>query len=107
MSRFTAPGVGVTAMPGMNQIPDNERAEFLARLKRIEGQARGIQKMIEEGRDCLEVLQQVSSARSAMTSLSGEMLESFALHCFRHPDQFESAGEAVEQAVRAIVRSGR
>ncbi|HYI24201.1 MAG TPA: metal-sensitive transcriptional regulator [Thermomicrobiales bacterium] len=94
-------------MPSIECLPDQERKDFLNRLKRIEGQARGIQKMIEEGRDCMDVIQQVASTKSALASLSGEMLEAYALHCLRHPDEFPSHDAAVEQAVRAIVRSGR
>lgn len=80
---------------------------MIARLKRVEGQAKGIQRMIEEGRDCVDVLNQLAAVKAAVTALSGEMLESFAVYCLRHPDEFTSPEQAVEQAVRAIVRSGR
>jgi len=79
---------------------------MIARLKRVEGQARGIQKMIEEGRDCVDVMNQVAAARAAITALSGEMLEAFALRCLQHPEEFPSPEKAIEQAVRALVRSG-
>lgn len=44
------------------------RAEILSRLKRAEGQLRGIQRMVEEGAGCLEVAQQFSAARKALDS---------------------------------------
>jgi len=94
-------------MPSIHNLPTEHRDDFVARLKRIEGQAKGIQKMIDEGRDCLDVMQQVSATRAAVNALSGEMLESFAIHCLRHPDEFPSADVAVEQLVRAVVRNGR
>jgi DNA-binding FrmR family transcriptional regulator len=94
-------------MPGVKNLPAQQRAELMARLKRIEGQARGIQKMLDDDRDCSEVVHQIASVKAAINSLSGEMLEMFALHCLRHPDQFESPERAVEQAVQALVRSGR
>lgn len=94
-------------MPSIHSLPAEERAEINARLKRIEGQAKGIQKMIDEGRDCVEVMNQVAAVRAAVTALSGEMLEAFALRCLRHPEDFPSPEQAIEQAVRALVRSGR
>ena len=94
-------------MPSIHNLPAEERAEMIARLKRIEGQAKGIQKMIEEGRDCVEVMNQVAAVRAAVTALSGEMLEAFALRCLKHPEDFPSPEQAVEQAVRALVRGGR
>ena len=89
------------------KVESEERAEMIARLKRIEGQAKGIQKMIDEGRDCVEVMNQVAAVRAAVTALSGEMLEAFALRCLRHPEEFPSPEQAFEQAVRALVRGGR
>ena len=94
-------------MPSIHNLPAEERAEMVARLKRIEGQAKGIQKMIDEGRDCVEVMNQVAAVRAAVTALSGEMLEAFALRCLRHPEEFPSPEQAVEQAVRALVRGNR
>ena len=73
----------------------------------VEGQAKGIQRMIEDGRDCVDVMNQLAAVKAAVSALSGELLESFALHCLRHPEQFSSPEQAVEQAVRALVRSGR
>lgn len=94
-------------MPSIHNLPAEERADMIARLKRIEGQAKGIQKMIEEGRDCVDVLNQIAAVRAAVTALSGEMLEAFALRCLRHPEDFASPEQAVEQAVQALVRGGR
>jgi len=93
-------------MPSIQNLPIEERTEMIARLKRVEGQAKGIQKMIDEGRDCVDVMNQIAAVKAAVTALSGEMLEAFALHCLKHPDEFASPEKAIEQAVRALVRSG-
>ena len=83
------------------------RENLTARLKRIEGQARGIRNMIEEDRDCTAVLDQIASIKAAINGLSAEAVEAFALHCMAHPDQFESPDEAVAQMVRTVIRAGR
>lgn len=94
-------------MPSTTNLPEGDRNDLVARLKRIEGQAKGIQKMIEEGRDCTDVLNQISAMKAASNSLTGHMLEVFALNCLRHPEAFPSAEIAIEEAVKAVVRSGR
>lgn len=94
-------------MPSIHNLPVEERSDMIARLKRVEGQTKGIQKMIDEGRDCLEVMNQVAAVKAAVNALSGEMLGTFALHCLRHPMEFASPEQAIEEAVRALVRSGR
>jgi DNA-binding FrmR family transcriptional regulator len=91
-------------MPSIHSLPEANRVELVARLKRIEGQAKGIQRMIDDGRDCVEVMNQIAAVKAAVTALSGEALEAFALHCMRHPEDFPSPEQAVEQAVRALVR---
>lgn len=94
-------------MPKITNLPEAQRDDFIARLKRIEGQARGIQKMVEEGRECADILDQVASIKAATNSLSGEVIEAFALRCMSHPEEFDSPTEAIQSAVRAIVRAGR
>ena len=54
---------------------------LVARINRIEGQVRGIRKMIEENRDCFEVLRQVSAISGAIHSLEKEILESYVGSC--------------------------
>jgi DNA-binding FrmR family transcriptional regulator len=94
-------------MPSIANLPEAEREEIVARLKRIEGQARGIQKMVEEGRECVDVLNQLSAVKAAVNGLSGELLEAYMLRCVQHPEDFSSPQTAIEQAVKALVRSGR
>lgn len=94
-------------MPSSSLLPESQRADFIARLKRIEGQAKGIQKMLDDGRECTDIINQVAAIKAATNALSVGFLESFALHCIRHADQFESPEAAVSEAVRALVRAGR
>lgn len=93
-------------MPSTTNLPIEKRQGILARLKRIEGQARGIQRMVEEGRDCTAVLQQLSALKAATNGLSAETLEVFAMYCLKHPEDFSSPEEAIDLAVKAIVRAG-
>jgi DNA-binding FrmR family transcriptional regulator len=94
-------------MPTVSRLDPDARGRLVARLKRIEGQARGIRAMIEEDRDCVAVLDQIASIKAAINGLSGEVAEVFALHCLSNPDQFDSPDEAVAQMVRTIIRAGR
>lgn len=60
--------------------------------------------MVEDARDCFDVLHRIASIKAAASAPSGEMLEAFALYCLHHPEEFISPEQAVE---RAFVRSGR
>ena len=62
-------------------LSDARRGELLPRLRRIEGQVRGIQKMVEEGRYCVEILQQVSATVQALNSVSKRVLRNYLETC--------------------------
>lgn len=51
------------------------------RLRRIEGQVRGVQKMVEEGRYCVEILTQIDAVTSALARVQDQILESHLNHC--------------------------
>lgn len=66
-----------------NQLDATACASLTTRLKSIEGQARGIQRMLEDGRECAEILDQLAALRAASHAATMQALESFALHCLR------------------------
>ncbi|MEZ4507848.1 MAG: metal-sensitive transcriptional regulator [Thermomicrobiales bacterium] len=92
-------------MASISNLSAAERDDIVQRLKRIEGQARGVQKMVDDGRDCGDILTQLASIRAAVNSLNGELLEAYLLRCTRHPEEFGSPEKEIQQAVRALVRS--
>jgi DNA-binding FrmR family transcriptional regulator len=59
----------------------DNKPDLLARLNRIEGQVRGITRMIEEGRYCIDVLTQINAARAALAKVESEMLKTHLNHC--------------------------
>ena len=87
----------------MNMSEQAQKA-MLARMRRIEGQARGVQRMISEERDCLEILNQLASLRSAAYNASVELTEQYAIACVRdaaadgHTDE-----RLVNDAMRGLV----
>ena len=80
--------------------------DHLKRLRRIEGQARGLQRMVEEEKYCIDILTQVSAMTSALHSFSIQLLEEHMNHCVvdaaRAGDA--EAREKVTEAVDAINR---
>lgn len=65
-------------------LSETVQQDMLARMRRIEGQARGVQRMIAEERDCLEILTQLASLRSAAYGASVALTQHFAVQCVRH-----------------------
>ena len=61
------------------------KKDLTTRLRRIEGQVRGVQRMIEEDRDCPEVLQQMAAVRSAMYQASLVLARAYAVRCLQEP----------------------
>ena len=66
------------------------RKNVLSRMKRIEGQIRGIQKMIEDGKECEDILVQVRAVRSALTAASGLILKRYLVRC--HGEALDAEG---------------
>jgi DNA-binding FrmR family transcriptional regulator len=81
------------------------RETLLKRLKRVEGQIRGIQRMIESGRECESIITQLAAVRSAIDGIAGLILRNYVKICFKG----ETAPECVdiESLARAIAIWGR
>ena len=60
-----------------------EKESLLRRLRRVEGQVRGIEKMVEDERYCVEILDQIAAARTALEQVGLRLLENHARHCVR------------------------
>ncbi len=79
---------------------------YLARLRRIEGQVRGLQRMVSEGEYCIDILTQMSAVQSALDSVAIGLLEDHMNHCVVNAaKQSDEAGrEKIEEATKAIAR---
>ena len=83
------------------------KADYVARLKRIEGQVRGLRRMIEDDTYCIDVLTQVSAATRALQSVALGLLDEHVRHCVRDAaagDDAEEADRMVNEALRAVER---
>ena len=80
--------------------------EHLKRLRRIEGQVRGLQRMVEDDKYCIDILTQVSAATRALQSFSLGLLEEHLAHCVVDAAQKggPEAQEKVREASEAIAR---
>jgi DNA-binding FrmR family transcriptional regulator len=83
-----------------------EKSSHLKRLRRIEGQIRGLQRMVEEDKYCIDILTQVSAATKALQSFSLELLDEHLSHCVVEAAQKggTEAEEKVREASDAIAR---
>jgi DNA-binding FrmR family transcriptional regulator len=90
----------------MGQGYDEDKAAVLKRLRRIEGQVRGLQRMVEDDRYCIDVLEQVSAATRALQSVALELLDDHLAHCVA--DAVTAGGDdaavKLDEASAAIAR---
>jgi DNA-binding FrmR family transcriptional regulator len=94
-----------TVVPGYS----DDKGLVMKRLRRIEGQIRGLQRMVDEDRYCINILEQVSAATSALQSVALLLLEEHLAHCVS--DAFRAGGDEAEakltEASAAIARMVR
>jgi len=81
---------------------DEEKKNLLNRLKRIEGQVRGIQKMIEDDRYCVDVLVQISAINAALKKVGLTMLERHTNHCVADAIQSGNGEESIAELMKVI-----
>jgi DNA-binding FrmR family transcriptional regulator len=88
----------------------DDKESVQRRLRRIEGQVRGLQRMVEEDRYCIDVLEQVSAATRALQSVALQLLDDHMAHCVA--DAVKQGGreataklEEASAAVARLVRS--
>jgi DNA-binding FrmR family transcriptional regulator len=89
-------------------MPHDDKARLLNRLSRVEGQVRGVTRMVEDGRYCIDVLTQLRAVRAALARVESEMLKTHLEHCIEDAivsgdkaEQRKKAGELIELLERA------
>jgi len=83
----------MTAIPGYH----DDKAAYLTRLRRIEGQVRGLQRMVDEDVYCIDILTQVSAVTKALQGVAVGLVEDHLGHCVR--DAVASGGGSADQKV--------
>ncbi|MFG1464016.1 metal-sensitive transcriptional regulator [Xanthobacter sp. DSM 24535] len=89
---------------------DPAKSSVLKRLNRIEGQVRGISRMVEEDRYCIDLITQISAVRAALRRAEEEVLRDHVAHCVEHAIRSGDADEQrkkVAELMDVISRSER
>ena len=89
---------------------DKAKTSCLKRLSRIEGQVRGLGRMIDEGRYCIDVVTQLSAVRAALRRLEEEVLRDHVAHCVEHAIASGNSSEQrqkVAELMDVLARSTR
>ena len=88
----------------------HDKESYLRRLRRIEGQVRGLQRMVEEDKYCIDILTQVSAATKALQAVAIGLLDEHLAHCVAQAierggaeadEKIREASEAIARLVRA------
>src|SRR5471032_950099 len=101
------PHIGILRRHGRRAV-NHDKPKLLNRLRRIEGQVRGVERMIDEDRYCIDVLTQLQAIRAAVVRVESEMLKGHLGHCIEsaivsgdQAEQRQKASELIELLERA------
>jgi DNA-binding FrmR family transcriptional regulator len=89
------------------RVERTDKAALAKRLNRIEGQVRGIGRMIDEDRYCIDVLTQVGAVQSALDALALQLLEHHLHGCVQHAVKSGEGDRAIEEALGVIRKFAR
>lgn|SRR5690625_2602528 len=81
---------------------DDEKQSVVNRLKRIEGQVRGIQKMVDEDRYCIDILVQIKAINSALNRVGFALAKRHMDHCVRHALKTGDGDEAIKEFLEVM-----
>lgn len=81
---------------------NDEKKQLVNRLRRIEGQVRGIQKMVEEDRYCVDILVQISAINAALKKVGFTLLERHTRHCVSSAMKHGDGDEAIDELMKVF-----
>ena len=90
----------------MNELT---KASCVKRLSRIEGQVRGLSRMVDEDRYCIDIVSQLSAVRAALRRVEQEILREHVGHCVKHAMQSDDRDDQerkIEELMAVLARSG-
>ena len=85
-------------------LPEETIDELLKRLRRIEGQVRGIQQMLLDGRECRDVVTQISAASSALDQAGFKLVASGLTYCLNDPERAAAEGYDLEHVQKMFMK---
>ncbi len=101
----TGDSANVTEKVAHGYIKAKDKEKILNRLKRTEGQVRGLQRMVDEETYCVDVLTQIASTVSALEKVGVLLLNDHVEHCVRESiEKGEGADEKIEELTAAVER---
>jgi CsoR family transcriptional regulator, copper-sensing transcriptional repressor len=83
------------------------KTEMIKRLRRIEGQTRGVQKMVEEERDCADILHQLAAINEAVRSVSLILAEKYAVECLQGSSKKRKSRVSIATMIDVLSRVPR
>lgn len=86
------------------ELSEETTAALIKRLRRIEGQVRGLQAMLAENRDCADIVTQVSAASRALDQVGFKLVASGLTYCMEHPQEAAESGYDVERVEKMFMK---
>ncbi len=88
------------------QLPDHVSDDVRNRLRRVAGQVHGIERMLDEGRDCKEIVSQISAATRALEQAGFRLVAAGLTYCVEHPAAAKADGYDIEAVEKMFMRLG-
>jgi DNA-binding FrmR family transcriptional regulator len=85
-------------------IPQQTIDDLLKRLRRVEGQIRGIQQMLVDGRECRDVVTQILAASKALDQTGFKLVASGLTYCLAHPDEAAAEGYDIDDVQKMFMK---
>jgi DNA-binding FrmR family transcriptional regulator len=89
-------------VPATLQLSASSVDEITRRLRRVEGQVQGLQRMLAEGRDCVDVVQQVAAARAALDRVAIDVITSGMEQCVQLRSEGKATGRTGMERLRRV-----
>lgn len=86
------------------QLPDEVVDDVRKRLRRVAGQVQGVERMLEDGRECRDVVTQLSAALKALEQAGFRLVAAGLAYCVENPEQAEADGYALDTVQRMFMK---
>jgi DNA-binding FrmR family transcriptional regulator len=86
------------------ELPDEVVNDLRNRLRRAAGQVNAVEKMLAEGRECRDIVTQLSAARSALEQVGFKLIASGLTYCIEHPNEAEASGYPLDEVQRMFTK---